>query len=85
MGPAIVLLPCLLVPITMGIGLMGHKHEKISQVLGVLVLISLVLTPLWYRKWPDLLGRELFAGVFVSGCIFFLFTLRAACRPWDVR
>ncbi len=85
MGPAVVLLPCLLVPIALGVGLMGHKHEKISEVFGGLVLISFGLTPLWYRMWPDLLGRELFAGVFVFGCIFFLFTLHAACRRWDVR
>jgi hypothetical protein len=85
MGPAVVLLPCLLVPVALGVGLIDHKHEMISEVFGGLVLISLVLTPLWYRRRPDLLGRELFAGVFVFGCIFFLFTLRAACRRWDVR
>jgi hypothetical protein len=84
MGPAIVLLPCVVVPATMGVLLLGRRHERIGNILGGLVFISVFATIFWPRKWPDSLRLELYATVFVLGCVLFLFTLRMACRRWDL-
>ena len=85
MGLTALLLPCLLVPMALGIQLMQQEGRGITWIPWILLFASVTLLYFWRSTWPEYLRLWLVAAIFVFGWVFFLFTLRTACRRWDLR
>jgi hypothetical protein len=84
MGLIALLLPCLLVPAALGIQLMQQEGRGITWIPWTLLFASVTLLWFWRSTWPEYLRLWFVMAMFVFGWVFFLLTLRAACRRWDL-
>jgi hypothetical protein len=84
MGLIALLLPCLLVPVALGIQLMQQEGRGITWVPWTVLFASVTLLYFWRNTWPESLRFWFLMAIFVFGWVFFLFTLYAACRRWDL-
>ncbi len=84
MGLIALLLPCLLVPAALGIQLMQQEGRGITWIPWTLLFASVTLLYFWRSTWPEHLRLWFLTAIFAFGWVFFLFTLRAACRRWDL-
>jgi hypothetical protein len=84
MGLAGILLPFVLVPTTLGIQLRREEGGWMTSLVLILSIASLFVFIFWRSTWPDWWGPALLAAMFVFGWVFFLFSLRAACRWRDM-
>jgi hypothetical protein len=84
MGMAGLLLPCVWLPTILAMELMREGGRWIASIAWVLLFASLMLIPFWRSAWPDWWAFVLLAAMSVFGWAFFLLTLRAACRRWDM-
>jgi hypothetical protein len=84
MGLIVLLLPCLLVPAALGIQLMQQEGRGVTWIPWTLSFASVTLLWFWRSTWPEYLRLWFVIAMFVFGWVFFLLTLRAACRRWDL-
>lgn len=77
-------LPCVLVPTILSMHVMREDGRGIAWVPGTLLFASVTLLAFWRSTWPEELRLWFLAAIFVFGWVFFLVTLWAAYRRWDL-
>ncbi len=77
---------CLLVPGFSALGLLGVRIRSLGELCTIIAVVTLVLgfSALAVPVWPAWTLPVVVAGVFVSGWLFLLLVLWAACTRWDL-
>ena len=77
---------CLLVPGFSALGLLGVRIRSPAELCTIIAVFALALgfSPLAVPIWLAWTLPVVVAGVFVSGWLFLLLVLRAACIRWDL-